>query len=85
MALARGSPATVHSTVNIALTKTFTLLTDFSDSATDIQFSIEGDAQVPVLRAQLRDVEGNYHAADVNLAERIGNRDGCFCFGTQCA
>ncbi|KAL8287916.1 hypothetical protein RB597_000148 [Gaeumannomyces tritici] len=45
-----------------------------------ITFNLEGDDQVPVLRACLQDNEGNYHWRDINLAERIGNNGGEFCF-----
>lgn len=55
-------------------------LTDFSSSAENVTFSIEGGGQVPVLRADLKDVEGNYHHRDINLAERIENNDGRFEF-----
>jgi hypothetical protein len=41
----------------------------------------EGDGQVPVLRADIRDSEGNYHDnQDVNLEERIKNVNGHFVF-----
>lgn len=49
---------------------------DFTDGARNITFSIEGPQQVPVLRAELRDQGNDYAARDVNLAERIDNRDG---------
>ena len=42
----------------------------FAHSAQDIQFTIEGDGEVPVLRATLFDVEGNGETRDINLAER---------------
>lgn len=41
---------------------------------------MEGDAQVPVLRAELGNVDGQSNPADVNLAERIGNQDGQLVF-----
>ncbi|KAJ4989366.1 cyanovirin-n family protein [Stagonosporopsis vannaccii] len=50
----------------------------FSDSAEDVHFTIEGDGEVPVLRATLFDQEGNGQQRDVNLAERISNNDGEF-------
>jgi hypothetical protein len=53
---------------------------NFSESADNISFSIEGGDSVPVLRAGLRDVEGNVQWRDLNLAERIGNIDGNFEF-----
>jgi len=57
---------------------------DFSGSAQEISFSLEGADNVPVLRAQLQDADGNWEWRDVNLAERIGNRGGCFNYGTFC-
>ena len=53
----------------------------FSGSASDIDLSIEGDDGIPVLRATLRNGEAEEVAADVNLAERIGNDNGSFHFG----
>ncbi|TLD30522.1 hypothetical protein PspLS_02440 [Pyricularia sp. CBS 133598] len=50
---------------------------NFSESAEDISFNMEGDFQ-PILRARLRDSNGDVHDADINLAERIGNNDGSF-------
>ncbi|OHW97947.1 CVNH domain-containing protein [Colletotrichum incanum] len=52
----------------------------FADSAEDIHFSLEGDDNVPILRARLFNVEGEAIDADVNLSERIGNNDGNFTF-----
>ncbi|KAF7118536.1 hypothetical protein CNMCM5793_008066 [Aspergillus hiratsukae] len=53
---------------------------NFSQSAEDIRFAIEGGGEVPVLRARLADRDGNYQEADVNLSERIINVDGHFEF-----
>ncbi|KAK0649236.1 Cyanovirin-N [Cercophora newfieldiana] len=53
---------------------------NFSHSAEHVNFSIEGDDSVPILRAHLADVEGNVNERDVNLAERIGNDNGSFVF-----
>lgn len=53
---------------------------DFSGSAEDIRFELEGDGQ-PILRARLGDVEGNLHDRDINLSERIGNDNGNLNFG----
>ncbi|KAM7200701.1 Cyanovirin-N [Naviculisporaceae sp. PSN 640] len=53
---------------------------DFSHSAEDISFSIEGDENVPILRARLTDVEGNSEWRDINLSERITNQNGQFAF-----
>ncbi|TKW54245.1 Cyanovirin-N -like protein [Colletotrichum tanaceti] len=52
----------------------------FADSAEDIHFELEGDDNVPILRARLFNVEGEAIDADVNLSERIGNNDGNFTF-----
>ncbi|TQV90940.1 Cyanovirin-N [Cordyceps javanica] len=52
---------------------------DFSGSAENITFSVEGDAQVPILRARLRGGDDSSDA-DVNLAERIGNDNGSLSF-----
>ncbi|KAL2131518.1 hypothetical protein VTI74DRAFT_4939 [Chaetomium olivicolor] len=53
---------------------------NFSHSAENITFSLEGGDSVPVLRAGLRNVEGEVVYRDINLAERIGNNDGRFEF-----
>ncbi|KAE8388306.1 Cyanovirin-N [Aspergillus alliaceus] len=45
-----------------------------------VQFNLEGDEGVPVLRARLDNGQGEYFDADVNLSERIGNDDGKFTF-----
>lgn len=55
-------------------------LTDFSDSAENVYFTVEGDAQVPILRARLRGANDQSSDADVNLAERIGNDNGNLYF-----
>lgn len=54
---------------------------DFSGSAEDIELSIEGDDNVPILRAKLNPVDGDPVDADINLAERIGNDGGNLVFG----
>jgi len=53
---------------------------NFSGSAQNINFGFEGDQQMPILRAELQDNEGNWIARDIDLAERIGNNDGQFLF-----
>lgn len=53
----------------------------FSGSADDIELSIEGDDNVPILRAKLSNGDGEEVEADINLSERIGNNDGSFHFG----
>jgi hypothetical protein len=54
---------------------------NFSDSAENISFDLEGDDQVPVLRAALRKVDGGLVWRDINLGERISNENGGFAFG----
>ncbi|KAJ5181253.1 Cyanovirin-N [Penicillium cf. griseofulvum] len=53
---------------------------DFHSSAEDISFDLEGDDNVPILRATLTDVDGNGNSADLNLSERIGNDNGQLVF-----
>lgn len=53
---------------------------NFSETSEDVTFSIEGGGQVPVLRAQLANSEGEYFSRDLNLAERIQNDNGAFSF-----
>ncbi|KAJ4295453.1 hypothetical protein N0V90_007465 [Kalmusia sp. IMI 367209] len=54
---------------------------NFADSASDVHFAIEGDGEVPVLRATLLNEEGEKGIQrDLNLAERISNNDGNFSF-----
>ncbi|KAL7271238.1 hypothetical protein RUND412_006006 [Rhizina undulata] len=53
---------------------------NFTESAKDVKFSIEGGGAVPVLRAQLRTANGEWREADVNLAERIDNVNGDLVF-----
>ncbi|KAF1831223.1 cyanovirin-N family protein [Decorospora gaudefroyi] len=52
----------------------------FSHSAENIEFALEGDGDVPVLRATLFDAEGNGETRDINLGERISNEDGTFVY-----
>lgn len=52
---------------------------DFSGSAENITFTVEGDAQVPILRARLQG-SNDSSDSDVNLAERIGNDNGSLSF-----
>lgn len=56
---------------------------DFSESAEDIRFNMEGDG-APILRARLQTVDGGWEDRDINLTERIMNRDGQLCFGRFC-
>jgi hypothetical protein len=52
----------------------------FGNSSEDVRFSLEGDGSVPVLRASVRDNDGNMHERDLNLSERLGNNDGNFVY-----
>ncbi|GKZ68075.1 hypothetical protein AnigIFM60653_006903 [Aspergillus niger] len=49
---------------------------DFAGSAEDISFAIEGEDNVPVLRARLQNSEGEAFDADVNLGEHVTNNNG---------
>lgn len=49
---------------------------DFAGSAEDISFAIEGEDNVPVLRARLQNSEGELFDADVNLGEHVTNNNG---------
>lgn len=69
--------------INRLTTYLLTLLADFSDTAENVRFGIEGGASVPVLRARLKKLNGEWVDADVNLAERVKNEDGRFVFGEQ--
>ncbi|KAI4611851.1 uncharacterized protein J4E87_010353 [Alternaria ethzedia] len=53
----------------------------FANSAENIEFALEGDGDVPVLRATLFDADGNPETRDINLGERIVNNDGNFHYG----
>ncbi|CAM1510204.1 Fc.00g005390.m01.CDS01 [Cosmosporella sp. VM-42] len=55
----------------------------FADSAFDISFAIEGDDNVPILRAILNNVDGEGVSCDLNLAECIGNDHGVLVFVPQ--
>lgn len=56
------------------------MIIGFFGTAENVSFSFEGGDNVPVLRADLRDVEGEFKVHDINLAERIQNVDGQFQF-----
>ncbi|KAJ4359497.1 uncharacterized protein N0V89_000052 [Didymosphaeria variabile] len=53
---------------------------NFSDTAQDVHFAIEGGGEVPVLRATLLNEDGEGVQRDLNLSERIQNYDGTFSF-----
>ncbi|KAK6956651.1 hypothetical protein Daesc_001930 [Daldinia eschscholtzii] len=53
---------------------------NFSETAQNVSFSIEGGASVPVLRAELQNLDGEWVGADINLGERISNDNGRFQF-----
>ena len=52
---------------------------NFNESATNVELSLEGSG-IPVLRANLFNVDGEEIEADINLAERISNEDGELVF-----
>ncbi|KAK7422749.1 hypothetical protein QQZ08_009373 [Neonectria magnoliae] len=54
---------------------------NFADSAQDISFELEGDDNVPILRATLGNLDGDGVACDLNLSERIGNDNGVLIYG----
>ncbi|KAJ5177223.1 uncharacterized protein N7482_003100 [Penicillium canariense] len=52
---------------------------NFKDRAEDIEFSCEprdDGEEIPVLRANLGNLDGEKVSADINLVERITNEDG---------
>ncbi|KAJ6107218.1 hypothetical protein N7523_008541 [Penicillium sp. IBT 18751x] len=53
---------------------------DFKDSASDIELHREGDEELPILRAKLKNVDDEEIDADVNLSERITNDNGNLVF-----
>ncbi|KAE8133815.1 Cyanovirin-N [Aspergillus pseudotamarii] len=53
---------------------------DFFQTAQNVEFSFEGGDNVPILRADLQNEEGDFVLADVNLGERIINDNGEFRF-----
>ncbi|KAJ5286611.1 hypothetical protein N7478_002297 [Penicillium angulare] len=53
----------------------------FTERARNISFvPEEGASRAPILRAELEDDTGRFLPGDVNLAERINNRDGYLQF-----
>lgn len=56
------------------------LVSDYWETSRHNNFTLEGDDSVPILRAELSNLDGEYVPSDVNLAERIGNDDGAFVF-----
>lgn len=55
---------------------------DFSHSAQNVTFHIEGEAGVPVLRAELD--EDNTRSPNINLSEHIENVGGKFQYKAEC-
>ncbi|KAK7417440.1 hypothetical protein QQX98_004560 [Neonectria punicea] len=53
---------------------------DFADSAQDISFELEGDDNVPILRATLGNLDGEGVTCDLNLSECIGNDNGVLVY-----
>ncbi|KUI55824.1 hypothetical protein VP1G_03200 [Cytospora mali] len=52
---------------------------NFAETAREIRFNIEGETQ-PILRAQLKSLDDQWEDRDINLTERIMNRDGQLVF-----
>ncbi|ROV94818.1 hypothetical protein VPNG_09305 [Cytospora leucostoma] len=48
---------------------------NYSETAQNVRFHIEGENQ-PILRASLRQINGEWADRDINLTERILNHDG---------
>lgn len=53
---------------------------NFAYSAKDIELHREGEEEVPVLRANLVNIEREEIPGDINLGERIVNEDGELVF-----
>ncbi|KAI5294983.1 hypothetical protein KEM55_006373 [Ascosphaera atra] len=51
---------------------------DFSKSAKDISLQQAGDGTPPVLRAWVGDGQGGHNYVELNLGEKIANKDGHF-------
>ncbi|RJE26799.1 CVNH domain protein [Aspergillus sclerotialis] len=54
---------------------------NFANNASQIHLSIEGEAGVPYLHAQLNDRKGSVQSASVNLGECIRNEAGALEYG----
>ncbi|KAF8597840.1 Cyanovirin-N [Ceratobasidium sp. AG-I] len=52
----------------------------YTATSRDVTFGMEGGGNVPILRAQLKNISGAWVSADLNLGERIKNVDGQFKF-----
>ncbi|KAL5327620.1 hypothetical protein ACEPPN_005321 [Leptodophora sp. 'Broadleaf-Isolate-01'] len=52
----------------------------FADSGENFSFGLEGDDGVPILRGELRNIEGESVPCDINIAERISNQNGQLVF-----
>jgi hypothetical protein len=53
---------------------------NFTQSARNITFSVEGPDAQPLLHAELQNRAGDYVPNDINLAEHIGNENGQLVF-----
>tara|TARA_R110002033_G_scaffold164273_1_gene201549 strand:+ start:62 stop:448 length:387 start_codon:yes stop_codon:yes gene_type:complete len=56
-------------------------LEGYADSGDNFSFGLEGDDGVPILRGELRNVEGDGIPCDINISERISNQNGQLVFG----
>ncbi|KAH7379776.1 CVNH domain-containing protein [Cadophora sp. MPI-SDFR-AT-0126] len=52
----------------------------YADSGENFSFGLEGDDGVPVLRGELRNIEGEGIPCDINISERISNQNGQLVF-----
>lgn len=75
----RPSPISPDTYIEVCKDADEDLITDFSETARDIRFHIEGENQ-PILRASLRQINGEWEDRDLNLTERILNQDGHLVF-----
>ena len=53
---------------------------NFAQTAHGVHFAIEGGGHVPVLRAELTDLQNERVGGDVNLSEHVVNVNGSFEF-----
>ncbi|KAK7742258.1 hypothetical protein SLS53_004401 [Cytospora paraplurivora] len=68
-----------HVDASIDLNQYIGNIDDYSETAQNVRFHIEGENQ-PILRASLRQINGEWADRDINLTERILNHDGRLAF-----
>ncbi|KAK0113525.1 hypothetical protein ONS95_013779 [Cadophora gregata] len=52
----------------------------YADSGENFSFEFEGDDGLPILRGELRNIEGEGIPGDINISERISNQNGQLVF-----